>query len=427
MHYCTFIDCSRLEKRTHAASITGIDRVIQSYAHWLTNRVAPCHFIRHSRTEITLVNQETRFIPSSSERSLTQTLTDAWRQYPKYRNSKKLLKRITEEKPSLEELDYSDLNDIVKNAYSNRYKCDPKLTKNFSEQNCVYFSICHTVLTNKSYLDYLARFKKLRKIFFLHDLIPLDFPEHCRDLEDARHKLRVIHLFEYADHIIVNSQYTYDRLIFWQEKLDLPSKPITIIHIGVHLAHSNCARFIQDRPYFVVLGTIEPRKNHQLLLDIWEHFSQTLPPEDIPQLKIIGKRGWKIEELIKQLDENTNIQPHIQEYNDMPDDEVWPILKGANALLFPSHVEGWGMPLVEALAMKIPAICSDIPALREAGQNIPAYIHNNDTAKWAETILNYAQIGSTTQNAQIDKLSHFVLPTWEKHFTTVEDIINSLK
>ncbi len=431
MEHHSFIDCSRLAKRISVSGLTGIDRVAQAYVNWLATQPIPSHFIKHSPTEISLFSKDEALAihkqieQPTTHKALKSTL-QTWRKLPKHVSSKKLKKQLSGHKETLDKLDYQQLNNLTPSAYPNRFKTSKKLTKTLAAQKGIYFNICHSTLTHKSYLDYLSQFKQLKKIFFFHDTIPLDFPEYCRGLEDAKHKLRLIHLFEHADHIITNSEYTSVQLEYWRNKLSLPPKPITPIHIGVNTKYSNTTPSTTTQPYFVILGTIEPRKNHRLLIDIWKSFIETLPPEKIPQLKIIGKRGWEIEELCRILDRKKDLKPYIKEYHDLSDIELWPILKGSQALLFPSFVEGWGMPLVEALSIKVPAICSDIPSLREAGQNLPCYINTLKGDEWASTILDYASNHSSSREQQITRLNHFMPPTWEEHFKEVDNIIFSL-
>ncbi|MDT9702392.1 glycosyltransferase, partial [Streptomyces sp. P17] len=92
------------------------------------------------------------------------------------------------------------------------------------------------------------------------------------------------------------------------------------------------------RPRFVTLGTIEPRKNHALLLDVWD----SLPPPR-PQLVVIGRRGWADQALFARI----AATPDVAEFNTLDDGQVAAVLTGAQALLMPSFAEGFGLPLTE--------------------------------------------------------------------------------
>ena len=81
------------------------------------------------------------------------------------------------------------------------------------------------------------------------------------------------------------------------------------------------------------------------------------------------------------------------------------------------------MPLVEAMGGGVPAICSDIPAFREAGQDMAEYISPLDSVAWREAILDYMAPDSKTRAAQVDRLRNYVIPTWEKHFKEMDKVL----
>ncbi len=284
-----------------------------------------------------------------------------------------------------------------------------------------FFGISHSMLGRSAYLSALARHRDLKRVMFIHDTIPCDFPEYCRELEGPKHLLRLRNAFRYATHLVVNSEYTAARMDHWREAMGAPELPVAVIPIGVDpgvLAHANgqTSPSPSPRPYFVMLGTIEPRKNHALVVHLWREFAETLPPGDIPELCIIGRRGWENEALFRILDRCEALRGHVREMNDVPDAELWPLLHRARAMLFPSFVEGWGMPLVEALAMGVPVIGSNIPPFLEAGQGIPTLLSPLDGNGWSEAIREYSRDGSPARLAQMERMKNYRPPTWDGHF-----------
>ncbi len=77
------------------------------------------------------------------------------------------------------------------------------------------------------------------------------------------------------------------------------------------------------------------------------------------------------------------------------------------------------MPLVEALTLDTPVICSDIPAFHESGQEIPDYIHPIDGRKWMETVIDYCSVDSEMREAQLQRMKGFKPPGWDEHFKQV--------
>jgi len=141
-------------------------------------------------------------------------------------------------------------------------------------------------------------------------------------------------------------------------------------------------------PYFVVLSTIEPRKNHWFLLQMWRRLVETMG-DSAPRLVIIGQRGWECENVAYMLERSEKLKGFVFEYSNCTDEELATYLHHAQALLFPSFAEGYGMPLVEALAFGVPVIASDLPVFREVAGEIPEYVDPLDGKRWAELVKEY--------------------------------------
>lgn len=164
-----------------------------------------------------------------------------------------------------------------------------------------------------------------------------------------------------------------------------------------------------SEPYFVVLGTIEPRKNHALLLDLWD----SLPPGAGPRLLILGGRGWRNEAVFRRLDALPPAS-RVVERQGLGDGAVAAILAGARGLLFPSLAEGTGLPALEAASLGVPVLCSDLPELREVMGDYAVYLEATDGYAWHQKIRAMEQSGGPDR----DRGTGFVLPTWEDHFKT---------
>ena len=180
------------------------------------------------------------------------------------------------------------------------------------------------------------------------------------------------------------------------------------------------------RPYFVCLGTIEPRKNHLLLLNLWRHLAQTLEAGSVPRLIVIGRRGWENEQVVDMLERCPALKGHVEELNGCSDARMASLLRGARALLMPSFAEGYGMPVAEALSVGTPVICSDLPALREAGGEAPDYLSPLDGPGWQALILDHAGRGPL-HAAQMQRLPRWHAPGWNEHIAIVADAVAALQ
>jgi glycosyltransferase involved in cell wall biosynthesis len=252
----------------------------------------------------------------------------------------------------------------------------------------------------------------------VHDLIPLTHPEYASPSGVQRHAKRLETFARFADGIIANSNATAADLL--PHLPQGPNKlPIITAPLGIE-THVPDANFpVPAEPYFVSIGTIEPRKNHLLLLNTWRVLQQRLGP-NTPKLILVGRRGWENENILDMLERCPALVGVVREYQDLPDNAVARLLQGARALLFPSFTEGYGLPLAEALALGVPAICSDLPALREVGGEAPEYLDPLDGLGWRRLILGFTDEDSRVREAQLRRIDRWSSPSWEDHFSLVD-------
>ena len=174
-----------------------------------------------------------------------------------------------------------------------------------------------------------------------------------------------------------------------------------------------------------MVGTIEARKNHLMLLQVWQRLVQRFGT-NAPRLLIIGQRGWECEQVFDLLDRGETLRDAVIELGDCTDEQLARHLASARALLFPSLIEGYGLPLVEALQTGTPVIVSDLPVFREIGGNIPEYLDPLDGPAWEQAILDYADGASGARADQLKRLAGYRAPTWEDHFSRVEAWMGAL-
>lgn len=265
----------------------------------------------------------------------------------------------------------------------------------------------------------------LRSVFMVHDLIPLTHAEFCRPGVDAAHRKRIHTALAHADGLIANSQDTLDTLDAeaMQAGLPLPASVVARLAPAVATRTPHTAPIAQ--PYFVVLGTIEPRKNHWFLLQVWRRLVERHGAA-APKLVVIGRRGWECENAIDMLDRCSRLQNAVIELHGCSDEDLRTWMQHSQALLFPSFVEGYGMPLVEALALGAPVIASDLGVFREIADEIPDYLDPLDGPGWLATVEAYAAPASGARAAQLGRIERFRVPSWVEHFEAVDNFLASL-
>ncbi len=284
----------------------------------------------------------------------------------------------------------------------------------------IYLNVGHTGLNAPGLKAWAAR-SGVRPVYLVHDLIPLTHPQFCREGEAARHEQRIANALTSATGIIANSQATLDDLRRFAENKSLPL-PVTLVS---WLAGESCAERVQpsklERPYFITVGTIEGRKNHVVLLRIWQRLVERLG-DSAPILVIVGQRGWSAQEALAMLDANPS---HVRELNHCRDDELAGLVAGARALLMPSWAEGYGLPVVEALAKGTPVLANDLPVYRELVGAIPTYVTGNDEQIWEREIIAFTG-DCQERKRQMRAIPDLRITDWPAHFGQVEPWLEKL-
>ena len=255
----------------------------------------------------------------------------------------------------------------------------------------VYLNTGHSNLT----APLLRALSPLCRTVLIHDTIPLDHPDLTRTGQDTVFRARLSAVLAHADLVAAISPTTRDDVLRWRDTLGIAHHaPVTVAPIGTTLAAPAPVPPDLDlsRPYFVTLGTIEPRKNHALLLDAWDLLVQRLPFCAVPQLFVIGRRGWCNEAVFARLDALPAGGP-VREMNDLDDGAVAALMQGAHALLMPSRSEGFGLPLTEAAARGTPVLCAPLPTARDLLGDDATYLPADNPRVWADAI---AAMASTT-------------------------------
>jgi len=271
----------------------------------------------------------------------------------------------------------------------------------------------------------LAR-EQARFVCLIHDLIPIDYPEYARPNGAALHRRRIETIAALADGVIANSAATATSMRPWLERTGR-TVDLRAALLGTHdMPDGPVATDLPGEPYFLCVGTIEPRKNHLLLLNLWRAMAESMPAHAVPRLVIVGRRGWENEQVVDMLERCPALVGHVEERNGCSDRALHDLLRGARALLLPSFAEGYGMPVAEALTVGTPVICSDLPALREAGGDAPDFLDPLDGPGWRAAILDHYHAGPM-HAAQARRVSAWQAPTWDDHIATVCAAIEALR
>ncbi len=347
-------DITRLLAQARKAAPTGIDRVELAYAQYLLAHEA-------ARTVFVARHPLGRFgiLPKNLASRFVRLLAAHWE-------------------------DHASRNNAEIMAVRRRIRLHLLLGVTPAVQEPIYLLLSHHHLTRP---DIVARFLARSRALFVpmvHDFIPSDYPEYTRPKHADRHLRRIATVARLADAVLVPSEVIRRGVVAHLQQAGRGHVPVHAVPHGVMLPAKADPPPLAE-PYFVCLGTIEPRKNHLLLLNIWRRLVET-HGKSAPKLVLIGRRGWENENAIDMIERSPALKTVVKEYNTLPDRGLFAFLKGARALLLPSFAEGFGLPVAEALALGVPVICSDIPIFREIGLGHPEYLDPLDGLGWLRAV-----------------------------------------
>lgn len=406
----------RLIDRFPSPSPTGVDRVDLHYALFMLQQAQErsIYFIRQRQNLSYLV-------PFKEAEKLINNLEQRW-----LKGSKQTQHPLNTTASYLRHWPALRLRQVRQQLI------DPKLLAllKASTKPPIYIHSGHGTLHHLDLHEQIRQQFQADMLYYLHDLIPIEFPEYTNNPNAlTMHQRRLKTMASTGRLILANSQDSRQKFLDYCKQHQLPQPPVEVLLIGVEEAFVQAAqqpqqalpaRFAQlaNSPYFITIGTIEARKNHLSLLHLWRELYAELGTR-CPKLVIIGKRGWKAEHIFHLLDASPALKQTVLEISDANDQEMLSLTQQAQALLFPSFAEGWGMPLAEALTLNTPAICSDLGALRECGRNHCVYLNPIDSMAWKAAILDALK-------AKPQLTSAYIPDRWETHLKHLEQILVAL-
>ncbi len=407
-------DASRLMSRADRSAPTGVDRVCLAYAEWLLSRPDVTTIpVRGRKNRLVTVDSDwfRRFVVDLRARwnGAISTLADL-------AHEARLLQALTAaERPAASVIGEPPAPAPQKPADKTRVLKQFFLSNHAQRlpQADLYLSVGHTTLHESTALQELQA-AGVERVILIHDLIPITHPEFCRPGDGGKHHARVANTLRYASRVIVNSAYTGEELRAFASREGLPQPPIHVAHLGLEPAFVAGDAIQAPRPYFVHVGTIEARKNLALILTLWRRLEERMG-DQTPSLVLVGRYGWENEAVLDHLQRSPNLRGVVHQAANLSDVVLARLMRGAQAVLAPSSVEGFDLPAVEACAMGLPLIASDIPPHRELTPHA-LMIDPLDGLGWLNAIEKAASVPPSSP-------SKYSPPTWPGHFQIVADAI----
>lgn len=291
------------------------------------------------------------------------------------------------------------------------------------EFGATYINVSQFPLWIASYFEWLETRRDINCIFFIHDLLPIEMPEYFPKAEYERHCRRLANVARFATGVIVASDNVREALAKYLRTIGRINLPICVAPVPVAPIFTEVKEkdlSLGRHPYFVMCGTIEPRKNHLLLLHIWRELVRR-HGANAPKLVIIGNRGWKYEHVVDLIENSPLLAQHVIEVAGLTTPAVKKLLDGAEALLMPSFAEGYGLPVREALTANVPVVASDIPAFRQIKDQRLKLLSPLNGEAWLSAI--EALLNKPLDNREILARPG---PNWKDYFSTIDQFAANL-
>lgn len=234
----------------------------------------------------------------------------------------------------------------------------------------------------------------LRFALLLHDMVPAIRPEYASRSVVAMFDRFARGCLPQADTLLAISAATARDVGAWaaREGIALGAAP-RAIPIGTGFSHAAPAPTLPGRlapgGYALFVSTIEARKNHALAFRAWRRLLDELGPERVPTLVFAGRIGWMVADLMQQIENAGHLGGKLVIVENADDATLAALYAGARFTLFPSHYEGWGLPVSESLSFGKVCIASSAAAVPEAGGDVCLY-HAPDSVTEAVTLYRRA-------------------------------------
>src|SRR6516164_5015856 len=240
-----------------------------------------------------------------------------------------------------------------------------------------------------NYMKYLAEAKRCYGITFaplVHDLIPIKYesfvePHHTVQFRDWLRAAMPV-----ADIVFTNSNHTRTALITFVAESGWRLPRVVALELGSGFSEPLTAgeqAMVSLHPRYVLfVSTIELRKNHRLLVRVWQRLLERHGADRVPDLIFAGKIGWLVDDLLAELEASGYLNGKVILLRSLSDAELQQAYRSCLFTVFPSLCEGWGLPIAESLAHGKFCVASNHTSIPEAGGDLIDYFDplNEDDA-----------------------------------------------
>jgi len=268
-----------------------------------------------------------------------------------------------------------------------------------------------------------------RLVIVCHDIIPLLFPHFYKDTDVNSFREYYSRAFPLADLVVFIARAIERDALAYCKAHHLRINQTCVIRPGADaLVRKQAAALpqgIEPGRYALLVSTIEPRKGHQLIYNVWlKLLEEGIPQSTGFQLVFVGRPGWKVEELLDQLRNDARLDGSFHLLTSVNDDQLAALYEGAAFCLYPSVYEGYGLPIVEAFSRNKALLASTGGAIPEVVAGLSPCLDPHDELLWHAMLKKWIVDPRARISCETDIRSRFRMTPWassaRQFFETVQ-------
>jgi len=273
-------------------------------------------------------------------------------------------------------------------------------------------------------IDMVGEIKRrygFRYVVLCYDILPLTAPEFFQPFDVDMVRKYWDKMFALAEGVIVNSRRIEAdvRRYCWERGIR-PGR-IEVLPLGYDPPRRRGVRVgvlpsgLEAGRYALFVSTIEPRKGHALLLEVWRRLlAEGVPQEHRFKLVFAGRPGWLVQEVLAQISDEAAFGGTLLHFGELGDEALAALYRGAAFCLYPSLYEGFGLPVVEAYAHGKAVIASSGGAIPEIAAPFSPCLDPRDPGVWQVEIRRWIEEPSVRAGYEARVAACFKFPTWDE-------------
>lgn len=288
----------------------------------------------------------------------------------------------------------------------------------------------HLVVQRRRWFE-MQQLRGVSIVFVIYDLLPLFRPDLFLSGMFPVFSDWATILAQMADGVVCISRSVAEAFSVWTMAQAFPRrKPLRIgwFHLGADLEASlptaglppdsqAILRSLKEQPFFLSVGTLEPRKRYSQTLDAFE---QLWAEGTGAGLVIVGKPGWMTDELAARIENHPELGSRLLWLKGVSDEMLTEVYISSTALLAASEGEGFGLPLIEAARHHLPILARDLPVFHEIAGEHAAYFSGDDSESLASALRNWLRLRMEQRHPQSDGITYL---TWRESALQLLDVV----